>query len=234
MKISSKLSEYKIKKVLWYFCIDVEASKAAMILGINRNTVNRWYGLFRRAIYEHQMDLKEQFIGDIAVDEHYLDNTQICGFHEKTKRGHETGKQPVFGIFERDGHVYTELVPEYAYKKHTLQHVVQGKLSIESVISSGRWRGYNALVDVGCSIYFCIHHTATDHAKNDHPHINGSELFWNYTKRRLAKFNGVKSTFALHLKESEWRWKREPEELSKELWVLLRKKNTSTSRLRAC
>ena len=30
-------------------------------------------------------------------------------------------------------------------------------------------------------------------------HINGIENFWSFTKRRLAKFNGVKKHFDLHL-----------------------------------
>ena len=32
-------------------------------------------------------------------------------------------------------------------------------------------------------------------------HIHGIESFWSFTKRRLAKFNGVTKNFNLHLKE---------------------------------
>ncbi|TXI21683.1 MAG: IS1595 family transposase, partial [Nitrosomonas sp.] len=52
--------------------------------------------------------------------------------------------------------------------------------------------------------------------------INGIESFWSFTKRRLAKFNGVSVNFELHLKESEWRWKKQPDELASELWQLIR------------
>ena len=34
------------------------------------------------------------------------------GYHGKLKRGRGTLKQPVFGVFERDGRVYTEIVPD--------------------------------------------------------------------------------------------------------------------------
>lgn len=44
---------------------------------------------------------------------------------------------------------------------------------------------------------------------------------------RLAKFNGVSVNFEFHLKESEWRWKRQPGELSTELWQLARNFNLS-------
>ena len=51
-------------------------------------------------------------------------------------------------------------------------------------------------------------------------HINGIEAFWSFTKRRLAKFNGVKQNFELHLKECEWRYNRAlPQLLSLKLLV---------------
>jgi len=131
-----------------------------------------------------------------------------------------TLKQPVFGLFERDGRVYTEIVPDC--KKRTLQRVILGKVSIESIIYSDGWRGYNGLVDVGYSRHFRVYHGANEFARDGHCHVNRIESFWSYTKRRLAKFNGVKENFELHLKESEWRWKRGDDELSKELWKLLR------------
>ncbi len=43
----SKLSNYKIKKVLRHFCPDIEASKTAYLIGTNRNTINRFYKLFQ-------------------------------------------------------------------------------------------------------------------------------------------------------------------------------------------
>ncbi|NOS73066.1 MAG: IS1595 family transposase, partial [Methyloglobulus sp.] len=33
--------------------------------------------------------------------------------------------------------------------------------------------------------------------------------------------------FRLHLKESEWRWKKQPDELATELWQLVRNFNLS-------
>jgi hypothetical protein len=35
------LSEYKVKKILWHFIVDVTASQASTLLQINRNTINR-------------------------------------------------------------------------------------------------------------------------------------------------------------------------------------------------
>jgi hypothetical protein len=45
-------------------------------------------------------------------------------------------------------------------------------------------------------------------------HINGIELLWSYTKRRLGKFHGVgKQTYHLHLKECQWRFNLRNEDL---------------------
>jgi transposase-like protein len=41
------------------------------------------------------------------------------------------------------------------------------------------------------------------------------------TKRRLAKFNGVRANFDLHLKECEWRWGKDTARLEAELRRLL-------------
>ena len=66
---NSKLSHYKIKKIIQCFCIDIPASKTALLLNLNRNTINYWYMLFREAIYDHQTDLRAKFVGSIEIDE---------------------------------------------------------------------------------------------------------------------------------------------------------------------
>jgi len=50
-------------------------------------------------------------------------------------------------------------------------------------------------------------HSKSEFARGN-PHINGIELFWDYTKNRSVKFKGMnKSMFNLHLKECEFRFK---------------------------
>ena len=196
-----------------------------MLLGLNRNTANRWYGLFRRVTCRHQTALKEKLVGRVEVDESYFGAKRRRGHHGKLKRGRGTLKQPVFGVFEREGRVYTEIVPDC--KRLTLQAVILGKVAVESVIHSDGWRGYNGLVDVSYSRHFRVHHGKNEFARDGHCHINGIESFWSFTKRRLAKFNGVLVNFGLHLKESEWRWEKQPDELAIELWQLVRNFNLS-------
>ena len=49
----SKLSDYKIKKILKCFCSDIDATKTAEILGLNRKTINHYYRIFREVIFEN-------------------------------------------------------------------------------------------------------------------------------------------------------------------------------------
>ena len=50
----SKISRYRILKVIDRYCLDLKASKTAVLLKLNRNTVNRYYGIFRRLVAAHQ------------------------------------------------------------------------------------------------------------------------------------------------------------------------------------
>jgi len=217
----ARISHPKVSKLLWCFCVDVDASRTALLVKVNRKTVNRFFAYCRAAIFWHQMKELRKIVGEAEVDESYFGAKRIRGFHGKLKRGRGTLKQPVFGIFERGGKVFTEIVPDC--KKKTLQALIMGRVSRESVIYSDGWRGYDGLVDVGYDRHYRVNHGANEFSKGRGIHINGIESFWSFTKRRLAKFNGVKRNFALHLKECEWRWKKEPDELRRELGHVLRR-----------
>lgn len=221
----SKISWYKIKKIIHCFCVDIPASKTALILGQNRNTINRYYGFMRRAIYLHQVEFFQKLFGKIELDESYFGAKRVRGRAGKLKRGRGTLKQPVFGILERKGRVYTEIIPNCT--KKTLQTIIQGRVKCNSTIHSDGWKAYDGLVDVGYDKHYRVNHGAHEFSKGRGVHINGIENFWSFTKRRLAKFNGVKVNFELHLKESEWRYGRDLLTLENELGNLLKKyKNT--------
>jgi len=76
------------------------------------------------------------------VDESYFGQKRACD------RGAGQKTSP-FGLFKRTGQAFTEIGPDA--RKTTLQAVLRGKVSLESIIHSDGWRGYNGLVDVGYS-----------------------------------------------------------------------------------
>lgn len=130
------------------------------------------------------------------------------------------GETIVFGILERQGKVYTEIVPDASKKR--LQAAIRGKVSLDTIIHSDGWRGYTRLVDVGYEKHLRVHHGKNEFARG-HCQINGIESLWSYAKRRLAKFNGVpRQTFHLHLEECEFRFNHREENLYDMTLALLR------------
>jgi len=216
-----KISWYRVKKIIECFCLDITASKTALLLELNRNTINHYYKKFRLAIYAHQYQEFKKMFGEVELDESYFGAKRKRGFAGKLKRGRGTLKQPVFGILKRNGKVYTEIIPDC--KKDTLSLIIKGKIDKSAVIYSDGWRGYDGLVDIGYDKHFRVNHGDSEFSKGQGVHINGIENFWSFTKRRLAKFNGVKKNFDLHLKECEWRYGKEYDILKKELEIIIKK-----------
>ena len=215
-KKRSRISEAKFRQLLRLFTLDIDAITIAKIIGLNRNTVNLYFRLLRERIVL-LCNKTSPFSGIIEVDESYFGAKRVKG---KRGRG-ASGKTPVFGILQRGGHVYTEIVPDCAQK--TLQDIIRGKVDPTSVIHSDYWRGYNGLVDMGYKKHYRVKHGENEFS-NGKNHINGIESFWSYAKRRLEKFHGIpKKLFNLHLKECEFRFNNRNKNIYQILLKELRK-----------
>ena len=214
----SKLSEYKIRKAVECFSLDLTAAQTAALLKLNRKTVNALYQRFRLLITWQRMNQRRAFGGVVEVDESYFGPSRIRGRALPRLRGRGTLKQPVFGIFERQGEVYTEIIQDCS--QVTLRAVIRGRIDPASIVCSDGWPGYDGLVDVGYDKHIRINKQKS--FTRGRAHINGIEAFWSFTKRRLAKFNGVKVNFPLHLKECEWRYNKPASFLAKNLLTLIK------------
>ena len=221
MNKKNGLSQYRRRKIIRAFAADLTATQTAQMLDISRTTANRYYGIFRARIHAHQSAQKERIVGTVEVDESFFGPSRRRGVYGKLKRGRGTSKQPVFGIFERGGRVYTEIVPDA--KRSTLQAVIRGQVAFDSTVISDGFFAYDGLVDVGYDRHLRINkrQNGTTRFVRNGVHINGIESFWSFTKRRLARFNGVSKNFELHLKECEWRWGKDLDTLERELAALL-------------
>ena len=195
----SKISEKKFRQIVRLFCLDLDALQIASVTGLNRNTVNRYLKAIRQRIAAYCQE-QSPFSGEVEVDESYFGAHRIKG-----RRGRGAfGKTIVFGIFKRNGSVYTEIVPNCS--RRTLQGVIRGRVDLKTVIHSDGWRGYNGLVDLGYKKHFRVQHGNNEFASKK-SHINGIESFWAYAKTRLNRFRGIsRETFYLHLKECEFRF----------------------------
>ena len=202
----SKISEAKFRQVVKLFAADLDAGQIAEIASINRNTVNRYLAAIRLRIAEYCED-ESPVQGEIEVDESFFGARRVKG-----KRGRGAlGKTIVFGLYKRHGKVYTEIVPDCS--RVTLQAIIRGRVTLDSVIHSDGWRGYNGLVDMGYEKHLRVDHSQNEFARGN-SHINGIEGFWGFSKSRLTRFKGLpKSTFYLHLKECEFRFNFKDENL---------------------
>jgi len=217
----SRISEAKFREFVKCFSLDLDARQTALLTGLNRNTVNRYLLLIRTRIAEF-CEQSSPFQKELEVDE-------SCCFGAKRiegKRGPGAySKTPVFGILQRNGTVYTEIVPDGA--KQTFQAVIRGKVELESVIHSDSWRGYNGLVDLGYKKHYRVHYGNNEFA-NGKRQISSIESFWSYAKGRLMKFHGIpKATFYLHLKECEFRFNQRNQNLYQVLLKNMREKPLS-------
>jgi len=193
------VSERKFKELLKYFAADETAQKCAKYTGLNRNTVNRIYGLLRKRILT--LTLKhnqEQISGEVEIDESYFGARRVRG-----KRGRGArGKVPVFGILKRNGKVHVTIVQNCS--KAQLLPILKGRVLEGSTVYTDGWKSYDGLIHNYA--HYRVYHSHDEFARGKN-HINGIESFWSFAKRRLTKFNGIhKHTFPLYLKECEWRF----------------------------
>ena len=194
----SKLSDYNKKRILRCFSEDLTATQTSGITGINRNTVNRYYRIFRQRISEYQDNKIRGFKGEIELDESYF------GGKGKGKRGRGTAKIPVFGILKRNGCVYTQIIKN-ATKSQVLP-IIRKYVKTGSTVYTDKWRAYDGLVVDGYK-HYRINHQDQQYSNGKGSHINGIENFWSFAKRRLQKFNGIPTKdFKLHIKECEFRY----------------------------
>ena len=204
--IRAKISQAKFRQILRLFAVDLTASQIAVLVKLNRNTVNRYLTFIRQSVADF-CERESPFSGVVELDESYFGSRYVRG-----KRGRGAlGKTIVFGIYKRNGRVYTEVVPDV--RKNTLLQIVKGRVDKESIIHTDGFRSYDSIVHLGYQKHYRILHSDDKFTEGTN-HINGIEGFWGYAKVRLSRFRGMsKNTFYLHLKECEFRFNYRTENL---------------------
>ncbi len=193
---------YSLKKlktdlaVLYYFYLEVSAKKCAKELKLSYNAVSRRYMQYRKAILHYTEHEFRKLRGLIEADESYF------GGKRKGNRGRGAfNKQPVFGILERNGSVYTAVVDNVSAE--TLFKHIKEKTKKGSVFYTDDFKSYKDLKQYG-------KHNRIKHSKifgKGHNHINGIEGFWSFAKERFHKYHGIsKKNYLFYVKEMEFRF----------------------------
>jgi transposase-like protein len=213
--VRAKISRAKFRQLIKLFALDLTATQITALTALNRNTVNRYLTLIRQAVAEY-CQRESPFSGEVELDESYFGARRVRG-----KRGRGArGKTIVFGIYKRNGRVYTEIVPNC--KKASLQAIIRGKVDLTTTIHTDGFRSYDGIVHMGYQKHYRVQHGKDEFVRGN-AHINGIEGFWGIAKTRLVKFKGMhRSTFYLHLKECEFRFNHRAEDLYRLLLKITR------------
>ncbi len=231
---SPKISLRKKNLLLKRFVFKSTAKDAAKEAGVNRNTANLYFNHFREKIYDEyyraprfsgEVEIDQAFFGkgrnrkkniDKKIDE-YGDPEYWKKNFKKKRIYKRVESVMVLGILRRNGAVYTHIIKKA--DRNTLFSVIHLVVENGTTIYSDQWQGFNGLNEDGY-----IHKTV-NHRKGlvskDGVHTGGIDNFWGYAKQLLARFKGLsRRTFALHLKECEFRWNHKDE---KEMLRILKK-----------
>lgn len=107
-----------------YFSVDLNATLIAKLAGLSRWIINTYLAAIRLRIIvccHHELS---PFVEHIEVDESCFGARQVKGKQARDARG----KTIVFGLFKRQGKVYTEIVPDCSVP--TLQSIILGKIAL--------------------------------------------------------------------------------------------------------
>ena len=70
---------------------DITASATAKIVGVNRNTVNRYFNIIRERIFKESLKETEKEIGTFELDESYFGAKRVRGKKGKRSSWKNTG-----------------------------------------------------------------------------------------------------------------------------------------------
>jgi transposase len=112
-----KISKYKQRKLLEFFVGETTARTASELVSVHRNSAILFYHKIRMVI-AFNLDQQVVLKGKVEADESYF------GGVRKGKRGRgAAGKVPVFGLLQRNGKVYTQMIADA--KSNTLLPIIQ-------------------------------------------------------------------------------------------------------------
>jgi len=134
-----------VRQIILLFSEDLSATQIFHLTKIPRPAVNKYLTAIRLRILELSLLQSDPLVGQIEVDESY--------FGARRARG----KTIVFGLLKRGDKVYTEIVPN-CKRVLLYKRLSRVRRTVDSVIHSDGWRGYNGLVDFGYKKHFRVHH----------------------------------------------------------------------------
>lgn len=222
--IAEKQSLKRIANIVVGFALDFAAHKTTKYFGYRYSSVLWAYTIFRHLLISESLG-EDKLKGIIEADESYFGgiNRKRNKKYRKpyVKRGRGSDKTPVFGIKERQGKVFLDILPSLSQKQ--INSIFKNKVERGSKVMTDEFKSYKGLIYKGY-IHRFVEHDKDQYVKGS-VHVNGMENFWSWAKERMYKFHGVfRRNLILYMKEIEWRFNNRnltPEELAQEIVKLL-------------
>ena len=156
----------------------VPAKELQRQLGVSYPTAFRMAHKIRE--YMGAIDGDPPLTDHVEVDETYVGGKRRGRKQGFTGRGAK-GKTIVFGILERDGELFTKVVPNASRK--SLIPPILGQVPVGTRISSDEWPPYKILTGLGYN-HRTVEHGRKVWARGD-THVNTLEAFWSMLKRSI-------------------------------------------------
>ena len=156
----------------------VPAKELQRQLGVSYPTAFRMSHKIRD--YMAAIDGDPPLTGHVEIDESYIGGKRKGHGWKFTGRAAK-GKTVVMGILERDGELFTKVVPD-ASRKSLLPPILE-QVPVGTRISTDEWRPYAILKSLGYD-HRTIEHGRKEYARGD-VHVNTLEAFWSMLKRSI-------------------------------------------------
>ena len=180
--------------------------------GVPAKELQRQLGVTYKTAWRMGHELRKYMAavdGDPPLNNHVeVDETYVGGKRRGRKQGFTgraaKGKTIVFGILERDGELFTKVVPN-ASQKSLITPILE-QVPIGTRISSDEWPSYKILGRLGYD-HRTVEHGRKVWARGD-THVNTLEGFWSMLKRSIRGTHIHVSPKHLpkYLGEFEFRW----------------------------
>lgn len=201
----TRISAYWKGRLLEYFILGVPAYRLRFHVPVSLPTIQRWFRTLRLVISRAtEKEEEETFSGSLEMDE------TMFGGRRPGKRGWgASGKQMVFGIYQRNGRIFT--FPVSSRAGDTLVPLITHHTKAGGLYYTDNWYAYTFLSIRGNHV---IVPKEKGMPKGGRSHLNGIEGFWSFAKHWLYHYRGVpKQYFHLYLKEVEWRFNHRDNDL---------------------
>jgi len=130
---TTKLSAWKLRRLLELFVAEVTARRAAELVGVSKDTAALFYRKIRGVI-ARRLKQETPCAGEVEIDESY--------FGERARIS-AADKVAVLGILKRAGRVYTVIPSDL--KAKTCMPIIRRRIVSKAVVYTDGFRSYNVL-----------------------------------------------------------------------------------------